>query len=354
MDLLKLQPNKPKANLSDYVILCYGVGKSGKTTLFYELTKEHFNGDLSKALLVATEKGYKALPNIHAVDINSWKDVEQLKTQLIENKDELSYEWIGIDTLDYLYEYCVDHVVRKERIAKKDSKIQAISDIAWGQGYAMVDSLMTKFVNSLISAGYGIFMITHDTTKQFTSRDGTQFDKTTLSLPTRVRNSVINMCDFIIYISIEKVKDGDELRDNRVIYLRSDSDIDAGSRFESIPDTIPYDAKAFLNVFSEAVLNVYDHDVQAVEEAKIEQAKEKLEEAKEFIQSETKKATESTVDLVKEIGKRIKDMTTEAQDEVKKLFKETFGTVNYKKYQDEELQQAIVLLEKPREPKEQE
>lgn len=349
MDLLNLQPNKPKANLSDYVVLAYGVGKSGKTTLFYELAKEHFNGDLSKALLIATEKGYKALPNIHAVDVNSWKDIEELRKQLIENKEDLSYEWIGIDTLDYLYEYCVDHVVRKERIAKKDSKIQAISDIAWGQGYAMVETLMTKFINSLISAGYGIFLITHDTTKQFTSRDGTQFDKTTLSLPTRVRNAVINMCDFIIYISIEKVKDGDGLKDNRVIYLRSDSDIDAGSRFENVPDTIPYDAKAFLNVFTEAVLNVYDHDVQAVEEAKIEQAEEKLEEAKEFIKAETKKVTESTVDLVKEIGKKIKEMTTDAQDEVKKLFKETFGTVNYKKYQDEELQQAIALLEAPKE-----
>jgi len=342
LDLLNLQPNKPKANLSDYVILCYGVGKSGKTTLFYELAKEHFDGDLSKALLIATEKGYKALPNIHAVDITSWKDVEELKRQLIENKDELSYEWIGIDTLDYLYEYCADYVVKKERLAKKDSKIQTIADIAWGQGYATVDTLMSKFLNSIIGAGYGIFMITHDTTKQFTSRDGTQFDKTTLSLPTRVRNSIINMCDFIIYISIEKVKEGDELKDNRVIYLRSDSDIEAGSRFQNVPDTISYNAKAFLDVFSEAVLNVYDHDVQAVQKAKEEQAREKEIEAKEFIESETKKNT--TLNLVEEIGNKIKEMSSEVQTEVKKLFKETFGSVNYKKYNDDELEKAIELV----------
>jgi hypothetical protein len=343
MDLLSLQPNKPLANLSDYVILCYGVGKSGKTTLFFELAREHFNGDLSKALLVATEKGYKALPNVFAVDINSWSDAEKLATQLIEEKENLSFEWLGIDTLDYLYEYCVEHVVKKERIARKDSKIQNISDIAWGQGWAMVDTLITKWLNKLISAGYGIFMITHEGTKKFTSRDGTEFDKTTLSLPTRVRNSIINMCDFIIYISVEKVKDGDELRDNRVIYLRSDSDIEAGSRFQNLPETIPYNAKDFLEAFSTAVLNIYGDDMQAVVEAREVQAIEKQEHAKEFIEAETKKVTE--LDKVQTIGEAIKNMSKEIQDEVKAKFKEAFGSVNYKKFKDEQLEKAIELLE---------
>ena len=344
MDLLSLQPNKPKANLSDYVMLCYGVGKSGKTTFFYELAKEHFNGDLSKALLLATEKGYKALPNVFAIDINSWSDADKIASQLLEERENLSYEWIGIDTLDYLYQYAVEHVVKKERIARKDSKIQNISDIAWGQGWAMVEELMTKFLNKIISAGYGIFMITHEGTKQFTSRDGSQFDKTTLSLPTRVRNSIINMCDFIIYISIEKVKGEDgELKDNRVIYMRSDSDIEAGSRFQNIPDTIPYSPKAFLDAFNEAILNVYNEDVQAVANARIEQAEEKLEASKEYIEAETKKI--NVEGLVEKIAEKIQGMSKEVQENVKVVFKEAFGTVNYKKFKDEQLEKAIELLE---------
>lgn len=344
MDLLSLQPNKPKANLSDYVMLCYGVGKSGKTTFFYELAKEFFNGDLSKALLVATEKGYKALPNVFAVDINSWSDAEKLATQLLDEKENLSFEWVGIDTLDYLYQYCVEYVVKKERIARKDSKIQNISDIAWGQGWAMVEEHMTKFLNKIISAGYGIFMITHEGTKQFTSRDGSQFDKTTLSLPTRVRNSIINMCDFIIYISVEKVKGEDgELKDNRVIYMRSDSDIEAGSRFQNIPDTIPYSPKAFIEAFNEAVLNVYNEDVQAVVIAREEQAEAKLEETKEYIETETKKI--SVESMVEAIAEKIKAMSKEVQENVKAQFKESFGTVNYKKFKDEQLEKAIEMLD---------
>lgn len=186
-------------------------------------------------------------------------------------------------------------------------------------------------------------MITHEGTKQFTSRDGSQYDKTTLSLPTRVRNSIINMCDFIIYISVEKVKEGDELRDNRVIYLRSDSDIEAGSRFQNIPETIPYNAKDFLEAFSTAVLNVYGDDMKAVAEAREVQAIEKQEHAKEFIESETKKVTE--LDKVQAIGEAIKNMSKEIQDEVKAKFKEAFGSVNYKKFKDEQLEKAIELLE---------
>jgi hypothetical protein len=38
-------------------------------------------------------------------------------------------------------------------------------------------------------------------------------------------------------------------------------------------------------------------------------------------------------------------MSKEIQDEVKAKFKEAFGSVNYKKFKDEQLEKAIELLE---------
>lgn len=57
LDILNIVPNEPKTDLKDYFILVYGVGKSGKTTLFYELAKTEYVGGLDKALLLAFEEG---------------------------------------------------------------------------------------------------------------------------------------------------------------------------------------------------------------------------------------------------------------------------------------------------------
>lgn len=153
INVLNIQPNQPRAVIYDYVILLYGVGKAGKTSLFYELAKTDYIGGLDKALLIAFESGYKALKDIHAQDISDWKQFQQLVDQLVEHADQVSYKWLGLDTLDYLYQYAVEYVVKRERIARKDAKIKAIGDIPWGQGYQMVSDEIDKQLKRLQHAG---------------------------------------------------------------------------------------------------------------------------------------------------------------------------------------------------------
>lgn len=140
INILDIKPNQPKAILSEYFILCYGVGKAGKTTLFYKLAQSDYIGGLDKALLIAFEEGYKALNGIHAVSVNEWKDFVALVDQLVEHREQITYKWIGLDTLDYLYQYATEFVVKRERIAKKDAKIKAVGDIAWGAGLTIIPS----------------------------------------------------------------------------------------------------------------------------------------------------------------------------------------------------------------------
>lgn len=341
-NIMDIKPNEPKALLEDYITLCYGVPKSGKTSLFYKLAMAKYDGDLSKALLLGFEKGYKALRGLHAVDVQDWQSFLDLLDQLVDNFDDISYRWIGIDTLDIMYQYASEYVVRKERIAKKDAKIKTISDIPWGGGYNLVDQELQGALDKLVKAGFGIFMITHSTEKKFESRNGTSYDKTTVSLPNRARNTFVNSADFIIFISVEKEKQGNALVDNRYIYFRSDEDIEAGSRFENVPEKIEYSAEGFLEVFNDAILGSYGGDEQAVEDAKETQSEEREERTKEY--REETKAEASSESIIADIDKAIKAMDKEKQAELKKQLKAEFGAVNYKKYEGvEQLAKALEI-----------
>lgn len=344
INVMNIQPNEPKALLEDYITLCYGVPKSGKTSLFYKLAKAKFNGDLSKALLLGFEKGYKALRGLHAVDVPDWQSFLDLLDQLVENFDDVSYRWIGIDTLDIMYQYASEYVVRKERIARKDAKIKTISDIPWGGGYQLVDEQLQGALDKLVKAGFGIFMITHSTEKKFESRNGQSYDKTTVSLPNRARNTFVNSADFIIFISVEKEKQGNALVDNRYIYFRSDEDIEAGSRFENVPEKIEYSAEGFLEVFENAVLGSYDGDEEAVENAKEEQSEQREEKTKAY--REEAKSEASTETLVAEMDELIKGLDKDKQTELKKQLKSECGAVNYKKYDSIELLEKAVAIAK--------
>jgi GTPase SAR1 family protein len=348
IDLKNLQPNKPKVDISEYTFLIYGKAKSGKTTLFFEITKEFYNGDLSKGLLIGLEKGYKALNGIFAVNPSNWSEFDELTNQLIEDRNELPYRLLGIDTLDILYSYACDFVIRRERIARKDAKIKTIADIPWGAGYSMVGELIDKVIHKLINAGYGLFLISHNTEKKFASRDGKEYDQTTISLPTRARNSFINMSDFIIFVDIEKSKDGNKLVDNRYIYFRSDGDIEAGSRFENVPDRIEYDAKKFLETFRVAVEANFENKQDMIEAQK-EQAEEKEKEVQEFINSAKELDVEA---MVEQVGEMIKGLGKDLKGKVKEMFKDNFSSHDYKKYNGEQLQEAIVLIEEIKNSKE--
>jgi hypothetical protein len=345
INVLNIQPNQPRAILFDYIILCYGIGKAGKTTLFYKLAQTDYIGGLDKALLIAFEQGYKALNGIHAQPITKWEDFQTLVDQLVEHRDKVTYKWLGFDTLDYMYQYATDYIIKRERTARKDSKIKAINDIPWGQGHVMVEKEVDKQIKRLVNAGYGIFMITHDKEKKIELKNGQSYDKTTVTLPERARNLFVNMADFIIYISIEKeVQNGEVVGENRYIHFRSDGDIEAGSRFEDVPDKIEYDVDLFLETFEKAVLSAYDNDEKAVKKAKKEQEQEREEKAKEYVQEEISTSNKSVDEYIAEIGALVGKMSKEQQEVLKTELKAQIGSINYKKYTEtEQFEKAIAI-----------
>jgi hypothetical protein len=299
IDLKGIKVNTPRANIEDYVFTVYGRPKAGKTTLFRDLVEVAY-GDISKGLLIAFEEGYNAL-QVVAQPVNDFNDFVEVCNQLIEAKDELGFKMIGIDTIDEMYKSCVNYVLKREG-RKDQKKYQALNDIAWGKGHEYVDTEIVTQLVRLKKAGYGLFFITHDKDKKFESRDGVSYDKTTCSLPERIRNTILNMSDFINFIDIAKEKEAvsGKLVDKRYIYFRANgADLEAGSRFANVPEKVEYNAKLFLQTFETAILSEFG-DSKKVEQAKIEQAKQKEETAKEYIKSEKEPTNDELVNEIKD------------------------------------------------------
>lgn len=298
INLKSVKLNTPRANIEDYVFTVYGRPKAGKTTLFRDLVEKAYK-DVSKGLLIAFEAGYNAL-QVVAQPVNDFNDFTEVCNQLIEQKDELGFKMIGIDTIDEMYKSCVAYVLKREG-RKDQKKYQALNDIAWGKGHEYVDIEIVTQLNRLKKAGYGLVMITHDKDKKFESRDGVSYDKTTCSLPDRIRNTILNMSDFINFIDIAKEKEAvsGKLMDKRYIYFRANgADLEAGSRFANVPEKIEYSAELFLQTFETAILSEFG-DGKKVQEAKIEQAKEKAEIVAEYIKSEKEPTNEELVEEIK-------------------------------------------------------
>lgn len=339
--LNKVVKNEVTADILQYKQLIAGRPKAGKTSLFHGIVKEKFDGDMSKGLLVAFEKGYSALDGIHAVDIEEWEDFQDLVEELVDNKDEVSYEVLGFDTIDILIKLATQYVVAKQSIADK-KRYTAINDIGWGKGYALMEEEIAEQVGKLDQAGYGLFFITHDKDTTMTTREGLEYNKTIISAGGRGGDYFRNTADLIVFIELTKEIEKGKQVDKRYIYFRGDADMEAGSRFKYAPTRVEYSTENYINAIEDAIKKEYGSD-EAVEEAKEKQAEEAVK------KEEEKKKEESVTpeDLIAKIDKQLKDVSKDDKVRLAELLKADFGNANYKKYDDvDDLKKALKLVGK--------
>jgi hypothetical protein len=329
----KLQPHRVVADAFNYKYVIAGRPKAGKTSLVHGIVKEKYDGDLSKLLLIAFEKGYNALDGIYAEDINDWDDFQELVDDLVVEKDEIPFKILAFDTVDVMSKLATDYIIRTQ--SRKDGKrYTAINDLAYGKGYELLEREIGEQITKLDKAGFTLIFITHDKDKQFETREGLKYDKTTLSLSGRVRDLILNMVDFIVFVELGKELEKGQMVDKRYIYFRGDSGLEAGSRFKSVPNRIEYSYQGFIDTVEGAILAEYNGDVKAVEKAKKEQNKTKEKEAQKFVNSI--KNVKTPDELIEEISALVADMTKEDKVTVANKFKEILGDANFKKSDDVE------------------
>lgn len=314
-NLLETEVSIPRANIEEYKWCLYSVPKGGKTTLFVKLVQKQY-GDIKKGFIIKTEEGTKGLVSF-GEKANSYKDVVEIVDQLIKHKEKLGVKIVAIDTIDKMYEYAREYILKKKSI-EDGKKYIAVNDIPWGKGWEMINDAIMSQLERLENAGYGIFVIAHDKTKKFESRDGVSYDQVTIDMHDKLRGAVLNFCDFITFIDIAKEADeSGNIKDKRYIYFRSNgSDIVAGSRFEKMPEKIEYDIDQFIEAFEDGVNHAFDGVGVDVKKAKKKQAKQTEEKSKKFIAEDQKIPAE---ELTKTIKEKYVEVEENVREEVKKI-----------------------------------
>ncbi|MFQ3543518.1 AAA family ATPase [Halobacillus rhizosphaerae] len=355
MSFLKnLKPNKPTASLEGYFISMLAKSKFGKTTFAIDLAKE-FYGTLDSTLLLATEIGYKTMNGVYAIPVTGFEYAEdetdkeqkgfmEVVDELIENKKDIPFRFIIIDTITALERYAIAHTIRKANFQDQpETRYADITDIPWGKGYNMVAEFIYSEIDRLKKAGFGVFIIGHEKSQKVKNKDGFEYDYTTFNVLGKTSNIIEREADMIIYgdLLVEKGKDGKPV-ESRVLRFRSDGNILCGTRFRNFPATIDNEPKKFLDAFKEAVLSLYDNDEKAVEVAVQEEEQKTEEKADRAIE----KANNSPEKLKEKISEIIDGFERSTKKTLVPKFKELLGNPDYKLCDDSELLKQVLDIVK--------
>lgn len=208
--------------------------KVGKTTLASKF---------ENALILGFEPGQNALYDVYVQNILTWTEVKQVLGQLRNQAIKDKFHCIVFDTVDKAWEAC-------ERYICQQAGVQNIGDIPYGGGYAKLSKEFSKVITEIAQLGYGLVFISHDTEKTLKDSKNAEYTQIIPAAPTRARDIVNKLVDFIIYACKEYDEDKKE---NRVMYFNGNDRILAGSRFDYLPDKIPLDYNIMLDSIVKAI-----------------------------------------------------------------------------------------------------
>lgn len=234
IDLLSIEPHKVSRDLSGYITYIYGKGGVGKTTLAVKS---------DKALLLATEKGYNAIPGIFPVDITSWSEIKQVLRDLKKPAVKERYKTVIVDTVDLAAAMCEKYVCSQNDVEK-------IGEIPYGQGWTLLKREFEDTFRAIAQLGYALFFISHEKDKTFKREDGTEYNQTVPTCGSSCGEIVKNMVDIMAYAH-QKVVDGVP---RRLLTFRSlDGSVDCKSRFKYMPISVELGYDNLVNALNEAI-----------------------------------------------------------------------------------------------------
>lgn len=234
--LLDLEPTKISRDLTGKIILLYGKEKSGKTS-----TAAKFPG----ALILAFERGYHALDNVYAYDIDTWAGILDAVKQLEKPEVKAKFKTVVIDTVGIAYDKCEQHICTINQVPE-------ISKIPYGQGWVKTEKEFNRVLRHIISLGYGLVMIAHAEVKTLTDElTKEEVEKIQPKLNARAKYVVNSVSDAIIYIRSITNNDGSGF--TSTAYCRATERIDAGSRWRYMPSQFEFSYESLVRVLIDAV-----------------------------------------------------------------------------------------------------
>ena len=329
--------NRVKADLCSYPPYIFlAERKFGKTTFWYQLVREAW-GDDEKGLLISfgNEEGYHSLDGIQVEVAKKWNapyDEEtdlrgfvQIVDDIVENNDEYGIKGVCFDTLDTMVDVCTDEVLRQHK-REKGTDCKSLNDAFGGftRGVDRLISLIREQEDRLRSAGIAVFYLCHTKNKEKTDlKTGEKYEQITNNLQGNIYTKIADSAQMVMVGIMERdIVGGKIVNEDRVVYLRGTSEVDAGSRFANLPEKIHLSPREFLDAFEQGVKGSIDGeaDLEKMRREEAETAKKKAEVAKrqEKEAKENTKKEEKRVQFIEEISKALPTASKEQQTNFKK------------------------------------
>ena len=233
MHLWEVEKNVISRDLKGKYVLLYGKPKSGKTTAACSFPD---------AVLLAFEKGYKAIGNAFPYDVNKWSDFKMALRDLEDQRSKDRFKTVIIDTVSICWEMCEKYICQQ-------NGVQKIGDIPWGAGYTSCKKEFETSIRRITQLGYGVVLIAHSAARIEKTADGSDIEIISPDLPKRAAEVCNGIVDIIGYIGNEWVN-GER---KRWLYTRETPTLFAGSRFKYMPDKIPFGYDELVNAIAEAI-----------------------------------------------------------------------------------------------------
>lgn len=235
INLLNIQPHKVSRDLSGFQVYIFGAGGVGKTTLASQM---------DRALLLAAEKGYNAIPGVMAQDITSWAEMKQVVRELKKPEVKEAYKSICVDTIDLMADYCEKYICNREGVEK-------LGDIPWGGGFKMMKKEFEDVFRTIAQMDYALFFISHAKDKLFKREDGTEYNQIVPSLSPSYNEIIRNMCDLEGYAHQTRLDNG---RPEVMLTLRSmDGSVECKSRFKYMEPEVPFNYESLSKALRDAI-----------------------------------------------------------------------------------------------------
>ena len=198
---------------------------------------------MPKALLLAFEKGYNAIPGIMAQDITTWGEMKQVVRELKKPEVQDTFKSILVDTVDIAAGLCEKYVCSQAGVEK-------LSDIPYGQGWTKVKKEFEEVFRTITQLGYAVVFISHVKDKTFKKKDGTEYNQYIPSCPSTYNEIAKNMAD--IYAFAEKYEDNGAAK-VRLILRSIDNSADTGCRFKYITPVIEFEYQELVKALNDAI-----------------------------------------------------------------------------------------------------
>ena len=212
-------PKEVEDHILYYSFLIYGREKIGKTTLA---------ASFPNAIFFSTEPGIKGLAvfsfNEEGGGITEWRIFKEGVRLLCEIGPK-KFKAVVVDTVDRLYDLCLDHVCKERGIPYPGETASGEND--YGKSWKAVKDEFAGEILKLSRAGFGLVFISHAKEVTTRTRSGEKFDRIYPTMSNQARSMVEAFVDFMFYAEYVKDMKGQE---RRILVCRGDELIFAGAR----------------------------------------------------------------------------------------------------------------------------